>query len=84
MSRRINSVSCSTFSQSWLGIWGSADWIYCISDQAEHLQRNKRSKFQFADVAPQAVAAPSWVQKFISVIAIQIRNPGCDLMNHEY
>ena len=24
--------------QSWLGIWGLADWISCISGQAEHLQ----------------------------------------------
>ena len=24
--------------QSWLGIWGLADWIYCISGQEEDLQ----------------------------------------------
>ena len=24
--------------QSWPGIWGLADWIYCVSGQAEHFQ----------------------------------------------
>ena len=24
--------------QSWLGLWGLADWTHCLSGQAEHLQ----------------------------------------------
>ena len=24
--------------QSWLGVWGLAGWIYCVSGQGEHLQ----------------------------------------------
>ena len=24
--------------QGWLGVWGLADWIYCVSGQMEYLQ----------------------------------------------
>lgn len=27
--------------QSWLGRWVLADWLYCISGQAEHLKGHK-------------------------------------------
>lgn len=37
--------------QSWLDIWGLADWICCLSGQEKHLQTQKSSKFWVADVA---------------------------------
>lgn len=27
--------------QSWFGVWGLVDWIFCISGQAENLERHK-------------------------------------------
>lgn len=29
---------CGEKAQSWHDIWGLLDWIYCVSDQGEHLQ----------------------------------------------
>ena len=41
--------------QSWLGIWGLPDWIYCVYSQTAHLQRTKCClKFWFVEVALQA------------------------------
>lgn len=39
--------------QRWVGVWGLADWLYCVWGPAEHLHRHERSEFQFAELAPQ-------------------------------
>lgn len=53
--------------KSWFCVQGLTDWIYCISDQTEPLQGYWLSTFQFADMAPQARAVPSWAYQVISI-----------------
>ena len=53
-----------------VGIWGLADWMYCVSGR-QSIYRN--SKVRFADMALWEEMAPSWVKKFITTRGIFCR-----------